>query len=410
MQILMNEHELFLIFYEYDKSKIMKKDSKLETGSERRKSSMNLLFLGSAINSMTLRNRFVRSATWEGMATDDGSVTPRLIKTMETLAQGGVGMIISSHAYVSPEGQAGPWQLGIYKDELIDGLENMTTAVHAAGGKIVAQLAHAGQLAAKQLTGIIPLVVSDIPGLSTDTRKEITRQDVEEVVVAYGQAARRAKLAGFDGVQIHAAHGYLLNQFLSPAFNRRRDEYGGSMENRARILLEVTQAVRHEVGHNYPILIKMNSRDFIENGLTLEDSRQTAVMLVRAGIDAIELSGGMLASKTLPPSRVGINTEEKEAYFKEEARAFKEKISIPLILVGGLRSLNVAEHLVADGVTDYISMCRPFIREPSLINRWKDGDRRRATCLSDNQCFTPGREGKGVYCVVEEREKAKKKD
>lgn len=410
MQILINEHELFLIFYEYDKSKIMKKDSKLETGSERKKSSMNILFLGSTINSMTLRNRFVRSATWEGMATDDGSVTPRLIKTMEALSQGGVGMIISSHAYVSPEGQAGPWQLGIYKDELIDSLENMTTTVHAAGGKIVAQLAHAGQLAAKQLTGLIPLVVSDVSELSTDARKEITRQDVAEIVVAYGQAARRAKLAGFDGVQIHAAHGYLLNQFLSPAFNRRRDEYGGSMENRARILLEVIQAVRHEVGPDYPILIKMNSRDFIENGLTLEDSRQTAMMLADAGIDAIELSGGVLGSKTLPPSRVGINTEEKEAYFKEEARSFKDKISIPLILVGGLRSLNVAEHLVADGVADYISMCRPFIREPALINRWKDGDRRRATCLSDNQCFTPGREGKGVYCVVEEREKAKKKD
>ena len=117
----------------------------------------------------------------------------------------------------------------------------------------------------------------------------------------------------------------------------------------------------------------------------------------------------MLASKTLPPSRLGINTEDKEAYFKEEALAFKDKISVPLILVGGIRSLNVAERLIAEGVADYISMCRPFIREPALINRWKDGDRHRATCLSDNQCFTPGREGKGVYCVVEEREQAKKR-
>lgn len=369
---------------------------------------MNTLFSSSAINAMTSPNRFVRSATWEGMAADDGAVTPRLIETMKALALGGVGMIISSHAYVSPEGQAGPWQLGIYKDELIEGLDNMTTAVHAAGGKIVAQLAHAGQSAAQQLTGLIPLAVSDVTGLSTDARKEITKQDVTAIVLAYAQASRRAKLAGFDGVQIHAAHGYLLNQFLSPAFNQRRDEYGGGIENRARILLEVLQAIRHEVGHDYPVLIKMNSSDFIDNGLTLEDSRQTAVMLADAGIDAIELSGGMLASKTLPPSRLGINTEEKEAYFKEEARAFKEKISVPLILVGGIRSLNVAERLVSEGVADYISMCRPFIREPALINRWKDGDRRRATCLSDNQCFTPGREGKGVYCVVEEREQAKK--
>jgi 2,4-dienoyl-CoA reductase-like NADH-dependent reductase (Old Yellow Enzyme family) len=370
---------------------------------------MNTLFSSSTIKSMTLPNRFVRSATWEGMAADNGAVTPRLIETMEALALGGVGMIISSHAYVSPEGQAGPWQLGIYKDELIEGFENMTTAVHTAGGKILAQLAHAGQSAAKQLTGLIPLAVSDVTGLSTDTRKEITRQDVTAIVLAYAQAARRAKLAGFDGVQIHAAHGYLLNQFLSPAFNQRRDEYGGRIENRARILLEVLQAVRQEVGHDYPVLIKMNSRDFIDNGLTLEDSRKTAVLLTDAGIDAIELSGGMLASKTLPPSRLGINTEDKEAYFKEEALAFKDKISVPLILVGGIRSLNVAERLIAEGVADYISMCRPFIREPALINRWKDGDRHRATCLSDNQCFTPGREGKGVYCVVEEREQAKKR-
>lgn len=386
------------------------RNGKIETGHERKKGAVNILFSGSTINSMTLKNRFVRSATWEGMADNDGAVTPRLIKTMETLAYGGVGMIISSHAYVSPEGQAGPWQLGIYKDELVEGLGNMTIAVHAAGGKIIAQLAHAGQSAAKQITGLIPLVVSDVTGLSTDAGREITRQDVTAIVLAYAQAARRAKLAGFDGVQIHAAHGYLLNQFLSPAFNQRRDEYGGSIENRARILLEVLQAVRHEVGHDYPVLIKMNSRDFIENGLTLEDSVRTAVMLADGGIDAIELSGGVLSSKTLPPSRVGINTEKKEAYFREEARAFKDKISIPLILVGGLRSLNVAEHLVAEGIADYISMSRPFIREPALINRWKDGDRHRATCLSDNQCFNPGREGKGVYCIVEEREKATKLD
>jgi len=370
---------------------------------------MNTLFTNSTINTMKLPNRFVRSATWEGMAADDGAVTTQLTETMKNLADGGVGMIISSHAYVSREGQAGPWQLGIYKDELVEGLGKMTAAVHAAGGKIVAQLAHAGQSAAKRLTQMSPLVVSDVAEPSPDALKAMTRQDASALIQAYAQAARRAKLAGFDGVQIHAAHGYLLNQFLSPAFNRRLDEYGGSLENRARILLEVFRAIRHEVGHDYPVLVKMNSSDFIENGLTLEDSRQAAVMLAGAGIDAIELSGGMAASGKLMPSRTGINTEEKEAYFEREARAFKEQISIPLILVGGLRSLDVAERLVAEGVADYISMCRPFIREPGLINRWKNGDRRRASCLSDNQCFAPASEGKGIYCVVEEREQAKKK-
>jgi len=369
---------------------------------------MSTLFSSSMINTMKLPNRFVRSATWEGMASDDGAVTPRLTETMKNLACGGVGMIISSHAYVSREGQASRWQLGIYEDELMEGLGKMTAAVHAAGGKIVAQLAHAGQAAAAGVSGRTPLVVSDFAGLMKSPRQEITAPDIRHIITAFADAARRAKASGFDGVQLHAAHGYLLNQFLSPAFNRRQDEYGGSVANRARIVLDVLRAVRETVGRDFPILVKMNSQDFIENGLTLTDSVQVAELLAAVGIDAVELSGGMVGSAKLMPSRTGINSEETEAYFREEARAFKKRISVPLILVGGLRSLEVAETLMKEGVADYISLCRPFIREPGLINRWKAGDRRKSTCLSDNQCFIPGREGKGVYCIVEEREQAKK--
>jgi len=371
---------------------------------------MSTLFSSSTINTMRLPNRFVRSATWEGMAADDGAVTPQLTETMKNLARGGVGLIISSHAYVSREGQAGPWQLGIYKDELVEGLGKMTAAVHAAGGKIVAQLAHAGQAAAASLSGRTPMVVSDFAGLMKSPRQEMTAPDIRHIITDFADAAGRAKASGFDGVQLHAAHGYLLNQFLSPAFNRRQDEYGGSVANRARIVLDVLRAVRETVGRDFPILVKMNSQDFIENGLTLPDSVQVAELLAAVGIDAVELSGGMVGSAKLMPSRTGINSEETEAYFREEARAFKKRISVPLILVGGLRSLEVAETLMEEGVADYISMCRPFIREPGLINRWKAGDRRKSTCLSDNQCFNPGREGKGIYCVVEEREQAKKKE
>ena len=366
---------------------------------------MSRLFTSSAISSMVLKNRFVRSSTWEGMAAEDGAVTPKLIETMSALATGGVGLIISSHAYVSPEGQAGPWQLGIYKDELIEGLQKMTTAVHDAGGKIVAQLSHAGQAAAVSVSKRTPLVVSDLEGLMKSPRKEITETDVRDIVTAFANAALRAKASGFEGVQLHAAHGYLLNQFLSPAFNRRQDEYGGSITNRARIILDVLRAVRETVGRDFPILIKLNSQDFIENGLTLADSMKAAELLAAAGIDAIELSGGMAGSSKLMPSRTGINSEKAEAYFREEARAFKKQISVPLILVGGLRSLEVAEALMEEGVADYISMCRPFIREPGLINRWKSGDHRKAFCLSDNQCFGPGRAGEGIFCVVDRKGK-----
>lgn len=366
---------------------------------------MSKLFDRSVINGMELSNRFVRSATWEGMAAEDGSVTPKLTETLVELARGGVGLIITSHAYVLPEGQAAPWQLGIYKDELIDGLRELTTAVHSFGAKIAMQISHAGNFAPSPLTGRPPMVVSNYEGLSKSPREEMTTEYIRQLVVAFADAARRAKAAGFDGVQIHSAHGYLLNQFLSPAFNRRADEYGGGVKNRARIHLEVLQAIRKVVGRESPVLIKLNGQDFVENGLTLADSLQVWRMLADAGLDAIELSGGLPTGGKFSPSRFGIKTEEEEAYFREDAQAFKNEIKLPLILVGGVRSLEVAERLVEDGVADYISMSRPFIREPDLINRWKAGDRRRALCKSDNMCFSPGLQGDGIYCVTEEREK-----
>ncbi len=368
---------------------------------------MSKLFEQSALRGMLLANRFVRSATWEGTAADDGAVTPKLLETMNALAGGGVGLIISSHAYVRQEGKAGPWQLGVYKDELIPGLREMAASVHERGGRIVMELAHAGHFSAAKLTGQPPLVVSDFEGLAKSPRKEITADDIREIVKAFAEAAQRARAAGFDGVQLHSAHGYLLSQFLSPAFNRRRDEYGGSVVNRARIHLEIYRAIREVVGDDYPILIKMNCRDFDENGLSLDDSVRVAGLLAGAGLDAIEVSGGLLTADALSPSRPGINSEEKEAYFKEELRAFRKAVSIPLILVGGIRSFEVAERLVEDGMADYISMSRPFIREPDLINRWKAGDHRKAECKSDNLCFQPGFKGQGVYCLSREREKAK---
>ena len=364
---------------------------------------MSILFASGEINGMRLRNRFVRSATWEGMASADGAVTPKLIETMALLAKGGVGLVISSHAYVRPDGQASPWQIGVYEDGLIDGLRQMTAAVHQAGGRIVLQVAHAGTFAAEELTKTPPLVVSDYDGLAKTPRRELTADDIVELVAAFAAAAGRAKAAGFDGVQIHSAHGYLLSQFLSPAFNRRTDDYGGDIRNRCRIHLEILQAVRKVTGADYPVLIKLNCRDFTEGGLTLEDSLGAAGLLAEAGIDAIEVSGGLLTSRKLSPVRPHLDSEEKEAYFREELAQFRTRIHGPLILVGGIRSFTVAERLVAGGSTDYVSLSRPFICEPDLIARWQGGDRRPAACKSDNLCFTPGLEGGGIRCVTYER-------
>jgi 2,4-dienoyl-CoA reductase-like NADH-dependent reductase (Old Yellow Enzyme family) len=364
---------------------------------------MSKVFEESTINGMALRNRFVRSATWEGMAGVDGGVTPKLTDLMVQLAKGSVGMIMTSHAYVRKDGQAGPWQLGIYSDTLIDGLRKMTRSIHQHGSKVVVQLAHAGCLANGKLSGQMPVALSLLDGYWKSPRNELTAYGIQEIVEAFGQAGRRAKEAGFDGVQIHAAHGYLLSQSLSPAFNRRQDGYGGPIAHRARFLLEVLKRLRTELDEDYPILVKMNSQDFLENGLSLEDSLKVGAMLDEGGIDGIELSGGTMLSGNLSPSRKKISSEEKEAYFEEAARAFKEEISVPLILVGGVRSFHVAENLVNKGVADYLSMSRPFIREPDLIKRWESGDLRRAQCLSDNQCFGPGRNGEGIYCVVEKK-------
>jgi 2,4-dienoyl-CoA reductase-like NADH-dependent reductase (Old Yellow Enzyme family) len=369
---------------------------------------MSKLFEQTSINSMTLQNRFIRSATWEAMATDEGLVTPDLSILMACLAEGGVGLIISGHAYVSPEGLAGPRQLGVFQDEQIPGLTDMARAVHAENGKIILQLAHAGCMAAEQLSGLETLGPSQLK-LDTETRgRAMTRGEIQATVAAFGRAAGMAKAAGLDGVQIHGAHGYLISQFLSPFFNRREDEYGGSLENRARFVLEVLGSVREQTGPEFPVLIKMNSDDFLPDGFSVDDMLKVAVMLEKAGIDAIELSGGTgLSGQYTPVRKWRIEDSQNEAYYDEAALRFKETVGVPLILVGGIRSFETAESLVDNQTADYIALSRPLIREPDLIRRWQQGRRRRSACLSDNLCFVPTTRGEGVYCVTTERQDKK---
>lgn len=370
---------------------------------------MSKLFEKTTINDMILKNRFVRSATWEGMAREDGACTPRLNDLMAELARGGVGLIISGHSYVSREGQAGPWQLGVYSDELFQGLTKMAEAVHKEGGKIVMQLAHAGCHAAFNLTGLQPLGPSVMENQQVPFCREMTKEEILKTVEAFGRGAARAQEAGFDGVQIHAAHGYLLSQFLSPFYNKREDEYGGSIENRARFVLEVLGSIRARVGNHFPVLIKINSEDFLDKGMSVDEMIHVAAMLEKAGIDAIELSGGTIFSGKYNPIRKGkIASKDKEVYYRKAAQLYKKKIRVPLMLVGGIRSYSVAEQLVTEDLTDYISLCRPLIREPDLIKRWQSGNTGIATCQSDNLCFKPALEGKGIYCVTEEKLRSSK--
>jgi 2,4-dienoyl-CoA reductase-like NADH-dependent reductase (Old Yellow Enzyme family) len=359
------------------------------------------VFEPSDLNGMTLTNRFVRSATWEGLAAPDGSVTEALVDSMRALADGRVGLIISGHAFVGPEGRAGQWQLSAGSDEFIPGLEKTVLAAHEAGGKIALQLAHAGIRGAAEAEGFPPVGPSPLETESGVMGREMTEAELAALVRAFAAAAKRGQTAGFDAVQIHAAHGYLLSQFLSPFFNKRVDDYGGDLRGRARLPREVVAAVRDAVGPGYPVLIKMNAEDFIPGGMTVEDMLKTVAILEAAGLDAVELSGGtFLSSPEERSMRVPRDPlAPPEPYYEEAAIRFKEKTRLPLMLVGGIRTYETAERLVSQGIADYIALSRPLICEPDLVRRWESGDLRPSGCRSDNRCFIRALKGRGLECA-----------
>jgi 2,4-dienoyl-CoA reductase-like NADH-dependent reductase (Old Yellow Enzyme family) len=360
------------------------------------------IFEPTVLSGIELRNRLVRSATWEGLANADGKVTPALVRIHEELAEGGVGLIISSYMYVQRVGKQSLGQIGADSDELMPGLSELARAVHDRDGKIVAQIVHCGGQADRRQTGgrqpVAPSAIES-PGYSM-TPLELTIGEIHAIIGDFAASARRLQKAGFDGVQLHGAHGYLLAQFLSPLRNQRTDGYGGSLENRARFGLEVYRAVRSAVGRDFPVMIKLNANDFLDGSTTEEDSCFLAVALAAEGIDAIEVSGGTPGSGTLGAARPNIKKPADEAYFLPQADAIRRAVpSVPLMLVGGMRSPEVMEKILASGSADYFSMSRPLIREPGLPARWQSGDRRRAACISCLGCFGPARKGEGIGCV-----------
>ena len=356
------------------------------------------------IGGLSVENRFVRSATWEGMASEDGEVTPQLVALMQRLAEGGTGLLIASHSYVQKVGQAGFGQIGIHKDEMIPGLAKMTEAVHQAGGLVFAQLAHAGVHAAYRLTGMQSLSPTAMFHERGGQSAEMTKGQIDEMIEAFGAAARRAKEAGFDGVQIHAAHGYCLSQFLSPWYNRRDDEYNGSVENRAKPLVRAYHAVREAVG-SMPVIIKINAEDFIAEGaggFTQDMMLQTAKILQSEGLDGAEMSGSCITEKSSSTSDrlIDPKTPEDEGYYLDAARRYKNELEMPLILVGGIRSLEVSQKIVEDETADFIAFSRPLVCEPDLVSRWRSGDTQRSRCISCSKCRGPINAGEGIRCVI----------
>jgi len=360
------------------------------------------LFSPVEIGGLELRNRLVRSATAERLATEPvGRATTALAALYAELARGGVGLIITGHAYVAPEGKAHTEMLSAHCDQVIPGMKTLTGAVHGEGGRIALQINHGGRQCDKACTPAIH-APSAVPASSGELPQEMTPDEIVAAIDAFGQAARRAKLAGFDAVQLHAAHGFLIGQFLSPHTNRREDGWGGDFERRVRFLASVCEAVRGQVGATYPVLIKLgmtDNPDRVPGGLTAEDGERVVGHLAGWNLDAVEISGGDGGGADFNV-RLGIGSKVPEAFFRPLARRAKAATHLPVILVGGLRSRAVMEDVLDANDADLISLCRPLIREPDLPERLRSGKATRSACISGGRCWAAGM-GEGIRCKCE---------
>ena len=365
---------------------------------------MSLLFDPGFIGTLQLPNRLIRSATAEYMSDLEGRPQEPMFDLYRELAKGGVGLIITGHCYVHQGGRCHLHMTGVYKDDLLPDLEMLSRAVHDEGGLVVMQINHGGRQCPQEAIPGTPVAPSPVPTARGKERpRELNEEEIWEIIAAFGDAAGRAKAAGFDGVQIHAAHGYLINQFNSPAANWRKDRWGNTPADRMRFLEEVANSIRHRVGDDYPVLIKLGMEDYVRDGLTLKESTEIVRHLAEWGIDGLEVSGGIGRTSVVKD----ILRSEDEAYFLDYARAAREATELPISLVGGLRSTEVMERVLEEGTADFISLSRPLIREPDLPRRFLQGQKRSA-CISCNRCWPPPGEI-GIACRdpnKEEREES----
>jgi 2,4-dienoyl-CoA reductase-like NADH-dependent reductase (Old Yellow Enzyme family) len=342
---------------------------------------MSELFEPYMIGSMEIRNRFMRSATTSYYSDDRGFIRDENINLYRGLAEGGVGLIVKGHLYVMDTGRAHEGMAGISHDYHVPRLKELTDAVHEHGGKIVTQLNHGGYNSISNQAGPSYYRADDW------SARALSEDELHEVVEAFGDAAERSLEAGFDGVQIHGAHGYLISQFLSKAANKREDDYGGSLENRMRLLVEVYKEIRSRVGKNVPVLLKLNSDDFSPDGFTVEESAEVAQAICKRGLDAVEISGGGFGRKDDLYERARSDDPEvAEAIFAGHAVKIREATKpTTMALVNGIRSLSCMQALLDKGLADLISMSRPFVREPDIIRKLEKGQT-EVTCTSCGDC------------------------
>jgi 2,4-dienoyl-CoA reductase-like NADH-dependent reductase (Old Yellow Enzyme family) len=355
---------------------------------------MSILFTSATIGTLEIPNRIVRSATAEKMADNSTGIPREQLKDLWVdLAKGGTGLIITGHMYVHPTGKCHPEMTPIYADEHIAPLKEIVDAVHAHGAKIAVQINHGGMQCAKEVVDgtIAPSAIAE--EFLQQPAREMSVDEIQMLIAAYAQAARRVKAAGFDAVQIHGAHGYLINQFNSPYVNKRTDEWGGDLPGRTKFLREVASAVREQVGPDYPVFIKLGMEDGVEDGLTKEEGAQIVAMLSDMGIEAVEISGGVRSNSTAK----GIKNEGKETYFRYLAELARPVTDLPIILVGGMRTKGVMEKVLADGLADFVAMCRPLINDPNFPNQMQMGEQTKSGCISSNNCWAEDL-GVGIGC------------
>ena len=374
--------------------------------------SLETLFSPEKIGNIQIKNRIVRSATFMGSTEKYGYVSKNLINIYSELARGGTGLIISGFTAVDPGGTASPYQACLYDDSFIPGQKKLVKEVHEyLDVKIAVQIAHTGRQGYHPKYH--PVAPSPIPFKTTGlTPRELSSEEIEHLIQKFVDAGRRGYECGYDMIQLHAAHGYLLSNFISPFTNKRTDEYGGNIENRVRILIDIYNGLRDELGKNFPLIIKLQTEDFIPEGLKLEEGVQFAKILSEIGFDAIEPSGGggdaQILSKKAYPSLV-IKNSEDENYFLPHVKKIRQNINRgKILLMGGIKNPILAEKFLKEKTADFISMSRPLIYEPNLPNRWREGDHSPAKCISCNGCYMTMRIGP-VYCVTKKKLEKKEK-
>ncbi len=313
-----------------------------------------------------LANRLVMPPMATNKGNPDGSISQAVLAYYDEKSRGGMGAVLTEHMFIAPEGQFRRGMLSACDDSLIDGLTRLAAVIHANGPKVFLQLNHAGGAASSEITGrevVAPSAVPSPVSLGGQMPRALSVGEIRELVRLYRAGARRAKAAGFDGVEIHSAHGYLLNQFYSPITNKRTDEYGGELAGRIRVHLEVIAAVREEVGDDFPVLLRLGACDYQDGGSTIEDAVAACVAFELAGVDILDISGGM--TSYVRPTEA----HPEQGYFADVSAAVRRAVSVPVMVTGGITDVAVAERLLAEGAADLIGVGRAIMKDSTWAPR-----------------------------------------